>query len=143
VVQGYFVKHRFVPALIIVSLFLLSLTPSCASKKPVLYENGEPLSITDYEKIAQKEFDQGRYSNAIEVYQAIITHYPENTKALAWAHYEIAYCHFMKDDYEQARKYFRIVANEYREPAATTLAEQMLDRLIELENQKSKKKKKK
>jgi outer membrane protein assembly factor BamD (BamD/ComL family) len=123
-----------------VSLSILSLTLSCASKKPVLYENGEPLSITEYEKIAQKEFDQGRYDNAVEVYQAIITYHSENAKALAWAHYEIGFCHYMKDDYDQARKYFRIVVNEYREPAATKLAEQMLDRLIELENQKNKKK---
>ncbi len=136
-------RHRFFPAFIIVSLSILFITLSCASKKPVLYKNGEPLSITDYEKIAQKEFDEGRYGNAIEVYQAIITHYPENAKALAWAHYEIGYCHYMKDDYEQARKYFRIVVNEYREPAATKLAEKMLDRIIELENQKSEKKKRK
>jgi TolA-binding protein len=105
---------------------------SCASKAPLLYrEDGSPLLITDYEKIAQKEFDERRYDNAIAAYTAIITNYPDNKTALAWAHYEIGFNYYMKGDLDQAEFYFRIVLNEYQEPAASTLAEMMIGKIVE------------
>jgi len=102
---------------------------SCATKSPILYKDGNPLSITDYEKIAQKEFDEGRYKNAIAAYQAIIDNYPENQSSMAWAYYEIGYCYYAMEEYQQAEIYFRKVLNEYQEPAARTLAEKMLGKL--------------
>ena len=98
---------------VIFAAALLAGAVSCATKKPVLYtESGEPLSITDYEKIAQKEFDEERYLNAADAYQAIIDNYPDNADAVVWAHYEIGFCHWMKKDYDKAGFYFRKVANE-------------------------------
>ncbi|MFW6181078.1 MAG: tetratricopeptide repeat protein [Spirochaetota bacterium] len=118
------------------SLFLLAVLLagvfSCATTPPPLYdEGGKPLSITDYEKLAQKEYENGRYENAIQVYQAIIDHYPENQNAVAWAHYEIGYCHYMRGEYDRAEQYFRTVLNRFQEPAARTLATQMLERIRE------------
>ena len=115
-----------------IALILVLTALSCASKQPVLYnEDGSPLTITDYEKIAQKEFDERQYENAIATYNAIISNYPDVKKSMAWAHYEIGFCYYVMEDYEQAEVYFRIVINEYQDPAATKLAEKMLDKMIE------------
>jgi tetratricopeptide (TPR) repeat protein len=107
-------------------------TVSCASKLPALYrEDGSPLKITDYEKIAQKEFDERRYDNAIIAYSAIISNYPDNATALAWSHYEIGYCYYLKKELDQAEFYFRKVTNDYQEPAATFLADMMIGKIVE------------
>jgi TolA-binding protein len=103
---------------------------SCATPKPALYDQaGVPFYITEYEKIALKEYEEQRYDNAIEAYEAIIEHYPENSKALAWANYEIGYCFWMLKDYESAELRFRKVLNEFQEPAAKTLAGEMLEKI--------------
>jgi TolA-binding protein len=102
---------------------------ACASKPPVLYQNGKPFAISEYEKIAQKEFDDKKFTNSIAAYEAIIKNYPENTKAIVWAHYEIGFCYLMQKKYEDAERYFRIVINDYQEPAARKLAE---DRIAEI-----------
>lgn len=110
------------------STFVLS---SCSTKMPALERDGEPLKLVEYEKIAQKEFENDRYKNAILVYEAIITHYPDNYQALAWAHYEIGFCYFMLGDFEKAGSYFRKVINEFQEPAATQLAQHMMAKIVE------------
>jgi tetratricopeptide (TPR) repeat protein len=117
--------------LVLFSLVLLS----CATPKPVLYTEGRPLSITDYEKLALEEYDNERYENAIEVYSTIIENYPDNPKALVWAYYEIGYCYWRLKDYESAEFNFRKVLNEFQEPAAKILAGQMLGK-IEAESTK-------
>jgi tetratricopeptide (TPR) repeat protein len=118
--------------LAVISIGVLLLVLSCASKIPALYqEDGSPLSITDYEKIAQKNFDERRYDNAITAYTAIVSNYPDNSKALVWAYYEIGFCYLVKEDYDEAEFYFRIVINEYQDPAATLLAEKMIGKIIE------------
>jgi len=117
-----------------ISLFgviILLLVTSCASKPPVLYRDGQPLSITDYEKIAQKEFDEQHYKYAISAYKAIIDNYSDNKNALAWAYYEIGYCYYTMKEYDTAEQYFRKVINEYQEPAAKKLAQEMLDKILE------------
>jgi len=122
-------------------LCILFLTLSCASKMPVLYnEDGTPLLITDYEKIAQNEFDLRRYDNAIVAYTAIISNYPENAKALVWANYEIGFCFLIQEEYDEAEFYFRIVINDYQDPAATLLAEKMIGNIVE-EREKQEQKK--
>ena len=113
-------------------LFVISvIAVSCASKPPVLTKNGKPLTIIEYEKIAQKEYEEGRYDNAIMAYKAIIKNYPENLSEVAWANYEIGYCYYMKKDYEKAEEYFRKVVNEYSEPAAKKLSQEMLEKIGE------------
>ncbi len=123
-------KHKvFLLFTVLFTILLISAT-SCATKKPALYtESGEPFSITDYEKIAQKEFDEDRYLNAVDAYQAIIDNYPDNVNAMVWAHYEIGFCHWMKKDYDKAGFYFRKVVNEYQDPAAKKLANMMLQKI--------------
>ena len=118
---------------VFVVILLLSsiITLSCATKSPVLYKDGAPLSISEYEKIAQSEFDNKRYNNAIEVYEAIITNFPDYSKAVAWAHYEVGFCYYVQEKYDEAEKYFRIVINEFQEPAANKLAQDMLAKIVE------------
>jgi TolA-binding protein len=119
---------------ILLTLVLVSvLLSSCASKRLVLYrEDGSPLSITDYEKIAQVERDNRRYENAIEAYTAIITNYSDNQNALAWSHFEVGFCYFTLKKYSEAEQYFRIVINEFQEPAAKKLAQDMLVKIGEI-----------
>jgi len=116
----------------LLEVIILLLGISCASKPPVLYRGGQPLSITDYEKIAQKEFDEQHYKYAISAYEAIIDNYSDNNKnAVAWAYYEIGYCYYTMKENDTAEQYFRKVINEYQEPAAKKLAQEMLDKILE------------
>jgi tetratricopeptide (TPR) repeat protein len=128
---------RFTALVLIILIPILPLTfLSCATPKPTLYKDGKPLTITDYEKLAQAEYDEDRYENAIEVYRTIIENYPENRKALAWAYYEIGFCYFVLEDYGNAEVNFRKVINEFQEPAAKKLAGQ---RIAEIEQEKEEK----
>ncbi len=121
--------HILYTAFLAAGVFFLLL--ACASKPPVLDRDGQPLTITDYEKIAQKEFDEQHYQYAISAYEAIIENYSDNKNALAWAHYEIGYCYYTMKEYDRAEQYFRKVVNEYQEPAAKKLAQEMLDKILE------------
>jgi len=111
---------------------------SCATKKPVLYQDSKPLTYYAYEKLAQKEFDAGRYENAIEVYQAIIDNYTDNNAYLVWAYYEIGFCYKKLKDYGNAELHFRKVINEFQEPAAKKLAQDMIAKIIEKKEKKKK-----
>lgn len=108
---------------------------SCSTGSPAIYtESGGVRSITDYEKMAQREYDGDRFRNAIDVYTAILRHYPFNDEAVMWATYEIGYCYYRLDEYDRAEVYFRTVLNEYQDPAARSLAQQMLDKIGEEES---------
>ena len=117
--------------IVFVLFVIIMVMASCASKPPVLTKNGRPLTIIEYEKIAQKEYEEGRYDNAIMAYKAIIKNYPDHLSEVAWANYEIGYCYYMKKDYEKAEEYFRKVVNEYNEPAAKKLSQEMLEKIGE------------
>jgi outer membrane protein assembly factor BamD (BamD/ComL family) len=133
---------RDVRAVVFLAFLILIGSLSCSTKMPAIYtEQGGVRSITDYEKMAQKEYDEGRYDNAIAVYTAILRHYPFNVEAVTWADYEIGYCHYRLKEYAQAKVYFRTVANEHQDPAARTLALQMLDRIGEIEKKGKKRRK--
>jgi len=114
----------------IMILLLFTLT-SCATKKPVLYNDGEPLSIIEYEKIAQREFENDHYQNAIDAYKAIIENYPDNISAVTWANYEIGFCYYVQNKYNEAEIYFRKVINAFQEPTAKKLAQEMIEKIGE------------
>jgi len=126
-----------------IGLFALAVTlSSCATKKPVLYgPEGEPFTITEYEKIAQKEREANRYQNAVEVYRVIIERFEENQTALVWANYETGFCYFNLKKYDEAEVWFRRVINEFQDPAARKLAQDMLTKIAELKENKGKKNK--
>jgi tetratricopeptide (TPR) repeat protein len=126
-----------------IGLFALTvILSSCATKKPVLYgPEGEPFTITKYEKIAQMEREAGRYENAVEVYRVIIERFEENRTSLVWAHYETGFCYFKLKKYDEAEVRFRRVINEFQDPAARKLAQDMLTRIAELKEDKVKKNK--
>ncbi|RKY00379.1 MAG: hypothetical protein DRP54_05605 [Spirochaetes bacterium] len=112
-------------------LILFFLVSSCATQRLQLYKDGKPLKLSEYEKLALKEYTEGRYENAIKVYQAILKNYSSETYAVVWAWYEIGYCYYMMKNYPEAEKAFRKVINEYQDPAAKRLAQEMLGRIIE------------
>jgi tetratricopeptide (TPR) repeat protein len=123
-------------------LVLCCFAVSCVTRMPALYhENGDPLTIIEYEKIAQKEYDNERYDNAIMAYEAILENYKDNLRASGWANYEIGYCYFVQKEYDTAEIYFRKVLNEYQDPASKKLAQDMLDKIVEEKDKKNKKKK--
>jgi tetratricopeptide (TPR) repeat protein len=116
---------------------------ACASRKIALYgKDGAPLSIVEYEKLAQSERDANRYENAIKAYGAVLQHYPENTSAVLWATYETGFCYFKLEKYVEAEEFFRRVVDEFQDPAATKLSEDMLSRIVEKTTKKQKKTKK-
>ncbi len=119
--------QRFFYILLVLIIYFIGNT--CASNKPVLYNDGKPLTITEYEKIAQREYDNDHCEYAIEAYRAIIENYPENVKAQAWAHYEIGFCYYVLKEYDNAEKYFRRVINEFQDPAARKLTEKMIAKI--------------
>ena len=125
-----------------IGLFALAvILSSCATKKPVLYgPEGDPFTITKYEKIAQMEREAGRYENAVEVYRVIIERFGENRTSLVWAHYETGFCYFKLQNYDEAEVQFRRVINEFQDPAARKLSQDMLTRIAELKEKKEKKK---
>ena len=125
-----------------IGLFALAvILSSCATKKPVLYgPEGDPFTITEYEKIAQKEREAGRYVNAVEVYRVIIELFGENRTSTVWAHYETGFCYFKLKNYDEAEVRFRRVINEFQDPAARKLSQDMLTRITELKEKKEKKK---
>jgi len=128
-------KNRYIPIIILLIIILLVMV-NCATKAPVLYKNSKPLSIIDYQKIAQKEYEGENYSNAILAYKAIIDNYPSNMKSVTWANYEIGYCYYMGENYVKAEAYFRKVINEYNEPSAKKLSKEMLDKISEEKKKK-------
>ena len=53
------------------------------------------------------------------------------------ATYEIGYCYYRLKEYDRAEVYFRTVLNEYQDPAARSLAQQMLDTIAEVESRRN------
>jgi tetratricopeptide (TPR) repeat protein len=119
---------------------LIFLSGACASRKLSLYrEDGSPLSIVEYEKLAQKERDANRFENAIKVYEAIIEHYGDNTSAVLWATYETGFCYYRLERYADAEVYFRKIVDESQDPTAVKLSKDMLARIVDKTNKKKKK----
>jgi tetratricopeptide (TPR) repeat protein len=113
---------------------------ACASsRRLVLYrEDGSPLSIVEYEKLAQKERDANRFENAIKAYEAIIEHYGDNAGAVLWATYEIGFCYYRLERYADAEVYFRKIVDESQDPTAKKLSQDMLKRIVDKTSKKKK-----
>lgn len=131
-------KHLFTCLYLTIIVTISYTFLSCATKMPALYKDGKPLTITEYDKIAQKEFDNDRFENAIAAYEALIINYPDKLRASVWAHYEIGFCYYVQEEYDKAEIYFRKVTNEFQEPAADKLARDMLAKIVEAKNKKKK-----
>ena len=113
---------------------------ACASsRRLVLYrEDGSPLSIVEYEKLAQKERDINRFENAIKAYEAIIKHYGDNAGAVLWATYETGFCYYRLERYADAEVYFRKIVDESQDPTAKKLSQDMLKRIVDKTSKKKK-----
>ena len=122
-------------------LFLFGLfiffSGACASRRLALYrEDGSPLSIVEYEKLAQKERDANRFENAIKAYEAIVEHYGDNVGAVLWATYEIGFCYYRLERYADAEVYFKKIVDESQDPTAKKLSKDMLARIVDKTSKK-------
>lgn len=107
----------------IVLVFLLS---SCASAVKVSVEEERYPKI-----IAEKaytEFGNKRYKNAIAYYQYIIDNFDRDNyaKDVAWAYYEIGFCYYYQNKYEEALEYFDIVINNFTVLPPRVLAQKVM-----------------
>ena len=132
-------RLRRCAAALLFFVLALSLLDACASRRFALYRgDGSPLSILEYEKLAQKERDVNRYENAIKAYEAIMRYYGENTNAVLWATYETGFCYYKLERYADAEGYFRKIVDEFQDPAAKKLSQDMLTRIVDKTSKKKK-----
>ncbi|MEI0604436.1 tetratricopeptide repeat protein [Brachyspira alvinipulli] len=107
----------------VILVFLLS---SCASAVKVSVEEEKYPKI-----IAEKaytEFGNKNYKNAIAYYQYIIDNFDRDNyaKDVAWAYYEIGFCYYYQNKYEEALKYFDIVINSFTVLPPRILAQKVM-----------------
>ena len=107
----------------VILVFLLS---SCASADKVSVEEEKYPKI-----IAEKaytEFGNKNYKNAIAYYQYIIDNFDRDNyaKDVAWAYYEIGFCYYYQNKYEEALKYFDIVINSFTVLPPRILAQKVM-----------------
>lgn len=105
---------------------LVIILNSCASAVKVSVEEERYPQI-----IAEKaytEFDNKRYKNAIAYYQYIIDNFDRDnySKDVAWAYYEIGFCYYYQNKYEEALKYFDIVINNFTVLPPRILAQKVM-----------------
>ena len=83
---------------------------------------------------ANEYFDNKEYKKAIKAYQVIIDRFdPKNhEKDVAWAYYEIGFCHYYNKDYEMAIDYFNIVLQDFTIIAPRVLANIVLEDIYEV-----------
>ena len=100
-------------------------------------------SPSTLETLAQEYYEQKRYRRCIETYRNLIDLYSHRfdryEKQLAWAHYEIGFCYLIKNRYEKALKYFRVVLKDYSILSVRILAAQRIEEIQRLKNKKSRK----
>lgn len=107
----------------VILVFLLS---SCASAVKISVEEEKYPKI-----IAEKaytEFGNKNYKNAIAYYQYIIDNFDRDNyaKDVAWAYYEIGFCYYYQNKYEEALKYFDIVINSFTVLPPRILAQKVM-----------------
>ncbi|MBN8218428.1 MAG: tetratricopeptide repeat protein [Spirochaetes bacterium] len=80
---------------------------------------------------AQSFYEFREYGRALREYQALIETYAAEREKfetdLAWAYYEMGFCHLQLRQYPKAAEAFRKVIADFSVLAARTLAEQRLD----------------
>ena len=113
---------------LVVLVFLLI---SCASAVKVSVEEGQyPRIIAEK---AYTEFGNKNYKNAIAYYQYIIDNFDRDSyvKDIAWAYYEIGFCYYYQNKYQDALKYFNIVINNFTVLPPRILAQKVMQDIYE------------
>lgn len=103
---------------------------SCASA-PVLPEN---ISSAELIQRGQEAVDAGRYTQAIQYFQAILDRFPGDLPMICNAEYEIAHTYYKQKKYGQARQELHALLSRYEgedaellPPHFKRLAEILLD----------------
>lgn len=112
-------------------LLFLFIQVSCASFGEVIVEdNIAPQIISEF---AYEEFNNKNYKRAIKYYQIIVDRFDRETypKEVAWAYYEIGFCYYYMNKYEDAILYFDIVLNDFSILSPRILARKVLDDIYE------------
>ncbi|MDR1867306.1 MAG: hypothetical protein LBQ77_03440 [Treponema sp.] len=106
--------------LIIIGIFL-SLY-SCASKGSIVVEaDMSPAQIIQH---GQEAFDQNRYDQALQYYEALETRFSNNPALALTAQYEKAFIHYKMKQYTVAAYECELILARYNEPDASILPAQ-------------------
>lgn len=128
-------KRLYTPLIVLAALLVLA---SCGgSRKAVVLDSDTPMSLSEK---ALDRFNARDYNTSILYQQAIIDRYesdPNYEKEIAWAYYEIGFCHYYMKRYDKANEYFDIVINRYSVQAARTLAQKLKYQITEIQHKKN------
>lgn len=112
-------------------LFILLIQVSCSSFGKIVIEEGTAPQIIS--EMAYEEFNNKNYKRAIAFYEVIIERFDRASyaKEVAWAYYEIGFCYYYENKYEEAILYFDIVLNDFAILPPRILARVVLDDIYE------------
>jgi outer membrane protein assembly factor BamD (BamD/ComL family) len=117
---------------------------SCASGPVEISDDITPAKLIQR---AQEASDKNHYNQSLQYYQAIIDRFPDSTDAVCAAEYEIAFIHYKQKKYDDSKAEFNALLARYDSPDEELLPQQfkllariVLDRIEEIERQKSIKK---
>ncbi len=119
--MDFLVKKGFI--FLVIFIFLLI---SCASSVKIsLEEERYPKIIAEK---AYTEFGNKNYKNAVAYYQYIIDNFDRDNyaKDIAWAYYEIGFCYYYQNKYNEALDYFNIVINDFTVLPPRILAQKVM-----------------
>jgi outer membrane protein assembly factor BamD (BamD/ComL family) len=102
------------------------------------------LSPAELIQRAQEASDRNRYNTAMQYYKALYDRNRNNIDLVITSEYEIAFIHYKQKKYQQSREEFNALLEYYNSPDAELLPQQfkvlaniVLKRIEEKENEKS------
>lgn len=100
----------------IILIFIFSiLIFSCSSENFSI--RGDNNEIDSAEKLlikGDKAYNKNKYEKAIKYYEAVLKYYPDDYINCAWATYQIGYIYYKMKNFDEAKKYFNIVKEKYK-----------------------------
>ena len=131
---------------IIIVLVCVILVSACAS---VPKDVPSDLSSSKIIQRAQEASDKNKYRLALGYYNLLLERFPNNWDLKIAAEYEIAFIHYKKKRYEQAKKEFNSLLDYYSMPDAILFPQQfkilsgkLLTRIEELQTKRKRSKSK-
>lgn len=104
--------------------------PSLRIPKIKAASDDTPLALSEK---AQEYFNNKEYYEAIGYYQAVVDNFDtsEYEKEMAWAYYEIGFCYYYMEKYDEANKYFDVVLNNFSVQAPRILSKMLKVKILE------------
>ena len=127
---------------LLIVLFAMLLTLSCATKLLVIPEDLTPMELIQR---GQEASDRNRHSTALQYYSTLIERYPFDIDFICAAEYEIAFIHYKQKKFDIAKIEFTDLLERYNTPDAELLppqfkilSEKVMARMTEIENRRRK-----